>query len=102
MKIKKKNLTDRACAEIQGFYERINNLRNRILVEGKSESTARNYISTLAGLSLTFNKLPESISEKELNKYLASLISGREQPAYSRIKHTVFGLLFGAKVKRER
>lgn len=84
------NLTERACSEVSGFYEKTNNLRNRILVEGKSESTARNYISTLAALSLTLKKLPEHISEKELNEYLASLISAKEQPAYSRMKHTVF------------
>jgi site-specific recombinase XerD len=53
-----------------------------------------NYARKLAQLSLHFGKLPQHISEKELNKYLASLARLSKSPSLSDFKFTVYGLRY--------
>jgi integrase/recombinase XerD len=66
-------LVDQACHEIRGFRSLYQQLDDKIRLSGQSTNTLSNYARKLAQLSLHFGKLPQHISEKELNKYLASL-----------------------------
>ena len=61
---------------------------------GNTTSTFSNYARKLAQLSLHFGKLPQHISEKELNKYLASLARQSKTPSLSDFKFTVYGLRY--------
>ena len=42
-------------------------------MQGQSQSTLNNYIRRIANISLHFQRLPEHISDDELNEYLTSL-----------------------------
>jgi site-specific recombinase XerD len=95
-KLRKKSFTivDQACHEIRGFRNLYQELDDKVRLSGQSTSTLSNYARKLAQLSLHFGKLPQHISEKELNKYLASLARQSKSPSLSDFKFTVYGLRY--------
>jgi integrase/recombinase XerD len=94
--LQKKSFTivEQACHEIRGFRNLYQQLDDKIRLSGQSTNTLSNYARKLAQLSLHFGKLPQHISEKELNKYLASLVRQSTSPSLSDFKHTVYGLRY--------
>ena len=95
-KLRKKTFTivEQACHEIRGFRNLLQCLDDKVRLSGQSESTLKNYARKLAALSLHFGKLPQNISEKEVNKYLAQLARQAKSPSLSDLKFTVFGLRY--------
>ena len=95
-KLRKKTFTivEQACHEIRGFRNLLEELDDKIRLSGQSKSTLSNYARKLAQLSLHFGKLPQHISEKEINKYLASLARQSNTPSLSDFKFTVYGLRY--------
>jgi site-specific recombinase XerD len=95
-KLRKKSFTivEQACHEIRGFRNLYQGLDDKVRLSGQSTSTLSNYARKLAQLSLHFGKLPQHISEKELNKYLASLARLSKSPSLSDFKFTVYGLRY--------
>lgn len=95
-KLRKKSFTivEQACHEIRGFRNLYQELDDKVRLSGQSTSTLSNYARKLAQLSLHFGKLPQHISEKELNKYLASLARQSKSPSLSDFKFTVYGLRY--------
>lgn len=95
-KLRKKSFTivEQACHEIHGFGKLYQELDDKIRLSGQSKSTLSNYARKLAHLSLHFGKLPQHISEKELNKYLASLARQSKTPSLSDFKFAVYGLRY--------
>ena len=95
-KLRKKSFTivEQACHEIRGFRNLFQQLDDKVRLSGQSTSTLSNYARKLAQLSLHFGKLPQHISEKELNKYLASLARQSKSPSLSNFKFTVYGLRY--------
>lgn len=95
-KLRKKSFTlvEQACHEIHGFSKLYQELDDKIRLSGHSISTLNNYARKLAHLSLHFGKLPQHISEKELNKYLASLARQSKTPSLSDFKFAVYGLRY--------
>jgi site-specific recombinase XerD len=95
-KLRKKSFTivEQACHEIRGFRNLYQELDDKVRLSGQSTSTLSNYARKLAQLSLHFGKLPQHISEKELNKYLASLPRLSKSPSLSDFKFTVYGLRY--------
>ena len=87
-------LVNQACHEIRGFRNLYQQIDDKIRLSGHSTNTLSNYARKLAQLSLHFGKLPQHISEKELNKYLASLVRQSTSPSLSDFKHTVYGLRY--------
>jgi site-specific recombinase XerD len=87
-------LVDQACHEIRGFRNLYQQLDDKVRLSGQSTHTLINYSRKLAQLSLHFGKLPQHISEKELNKYLASLARQSKTPSLSDFKFTVYGLRY--------
>ena len=63
-------------------------------MRGQSESTLENYMHRIALVSLHFNRLPEHISDDELNEYLTGLALSSKTPSRSAFKHTVYGLRY--------
>lgn len=74
-KLRKKSFTivERACHEVRGFRSLLQDLDDKVRLSGHSLSTLKSYSRKLAALSLHFGKLPQNISDKEGNKYLAQL-----------------------------
>lgn len=80
--------------EIRGFRNLYQQLDNKVRLSGQSASTLHCYDRKLAQLSLHFGKLLQYISEKELNKYLASLVRQSESLSLSNFKFTMYGLRY--------
>ena len=92
-KLRKKSFTivEQACHQVRGFRNLYQELDDKVRLSGQSSSTLSNYARKLAQLSLQFGKLPQHISEKELNKYLASLARQSKTPSLSDFKFAVYG-----------
>ena len=95
-KLRKKAFTivEQACHEIQGFKKLYEELKDKILLSGQSKSTLTNYGRKVAQVSLHFGKLPQHISEKEINRYLASIARQSKTPSLSDFKFYVHGLRY--------
>jgi len=95
-KLRKKSFTivEQACYEIHGFSKLWEELQQKVTLSGHSQSTLNNYGRKIAQLSLHFGKLPQHISEKEINRYLASLARKSTTPSLSDFKFTVYGLRY--------
>lgn len=95
-KLRKKVFTivEQACHEIHGFKKLNSELQDKVLLSGQSKSTLTNYARKLAQVSLHFSKLPQHITEKEINRYLVALARKSKTPSLSDFKFTVFGLRY--------
>jgi site-specific recombinase XerD len=95
-KLRKKSFTivEQACHNIPGFRKFYDELRQKIVLSGQSVSTLTNYGRNIAQISLHFRKLPQNISEKEINRYLAELARNSKTPSLSQFKHTIYGLRY--------
>jgi integrase/recombinase XerD len=95
-KLRKKSFTiaEQACHEIHGFSKLYQELQDKVTLSGQTQSTLTNYARKLAHLSLHFGKLPQHISEREINRYLASLARKSRTPSLSDFKFTVYGLRY--------
>lgn len=95
-KVRKKTFTivEQACHEVRGFRNLYQELDDKIRLSGHSKSTLINYGRKLAQLSLHFGKLPQHISDKEMNKYLASIARQSKAPSLSDFKFAVYGLRY--------
>ncbi|MBM3403779.1 MAG: hypothetical protein FJY10_02680 [Bacteroidetes bacterium] len=90
-KLRKKSFTivEQACHQVRGFKNLLEEPDDKIRLSGHSPSTLTNYGRKLAQLSLHFGKLPQHISEKELNRYLANLARQSKTPSLSDFKFMV-------------
>lgn len=84
----------RAMQTVPGFDKVYNKLRQQTILSGRSQSTFDNYIRRIALVCLEFNRLPEDISEDEINEYLTGLAQMPKSPSRSSFKHAVYGLRF--------
>ena len=87
-------IVEQAEHEILGFRQVVCKLDQQVVLKGQSQSTYRNYIRRIAGLSLHFGKLPEQLSEDEINDYLVGLARSPLSPSRSNFKHMVYGLRY--------
>jgi site-specific recombinase XerD len=84
----------RAMQTVPGFDKVYNKLRQQTILSGRSQSTFDNYIRRIALVCLEYNRLPEDISEEEINYYLTGLAQMPKSPSRSSFKHAVYGLRF--------
>lgn len=93
---RKKTLStvESACRKIIGFRDFLQDLDDKIRISGQSESTLRSYAQRLASLCLHFGRLPQDISDKEINKYLAQMARKAKCASISNFKFTVYGLRY--------
>lgn len=94
MKEKIPTLVQNAIQTVDGFEKVYKIIHQKVILQGKSESTFNNYIRRIAILSLHFNELPENISDDEINEYLTSLALSSKSPSRSSFKHAVYGLRY--------
>jgi integrase/recombinase XerD len=84
----------KAIQSIKGFERVYNTLKQSIILKGQSQSALKCYTQKIAHICLHFGRLPENISEKEINEYLATLAANPNSLSRSSFKHTVFGLRY--------
>src|SRR3989304_2287274 len=87
-------IVEKAQATITGFDRAYQKMQQQVALKGQSKSTLENYIRRIAILALHFGKLPEQISDDEINEYLASLALSARSPSRSNFKHAVYGLRY--------
>jgi integrase/recombinase XerD len=85
---------ERAIQTVDGFQKVFNTLRQQTILRGQSQSTLENYIRQIALISLEFNKLPEDISDEDINEYLTTLALSPKSPSRSSFKHAIYGLRY--------
>jgi integrase/recombinase XerD len=79
---------------IDGYEQVYKKLQQQVTLRGQSRSTLENYIRRIAAISLHFGKLPDLISDEEINEYLISLALSAKSPSRSSFKHAVYGLRY--------
>ncbi len=96
MKQKKNKFTivEKAVQTVEGFDKVRKTLYQQTVLRGQSTSTFENYIRQIAIISLHFKRLPEKISDDEINEYLTSLALASNSPSRSSFKHMVYGLRY--------
>ena len=87
-------ITEQAIAMVPEFALVVTKLSNQVELRGQSKSTLNNYIRRIALFVLHFNRLPEQISEDEINEYLVALARDPKSPSRSSFKHMVYGLRY--------
>jgi len=85
---------EKAIQSIDGFEKVYKLLQQQVTLRGQSRSTLENYIRRVALISLHFGKLPEQVSDDEINEYLTSLALSPKSPSRSSFKHAVYGLRY--------
>jgi site-specific recombinase XerD len=90
---KRFNIVEQAMMRVKGFKELYLEFEDKVLISGQSPSVLRNYSRNVAGVCLHFNRLPQDISEKDLNIYLADMTRSNS-PSLSNFKFTVYGLRY--------
>lgn len=84
----------RAMQTVPGFDKVYQKMKQQTLLGGRSQSTFDNYIRRIALVCLEYNRLPEDISEDEINDYLTGLAQMAKSPSRSSFKHAVYGLRY--------
>jgi site-specific recombinase XerD len=87
-------IVENALTTITGFDRAYQKMQQQVALRGQSKSTLENYIRRIAIIALHFGKLPEHISDDEINEYLASLALSSKSPSRSNFKHAVYGLRY--------
>jgi site-specific recombinase XerD len=87
-------IVEKALDTVNGFNAVYHRLKQQVTLKGQSKSTLENYIRRIAIISLHFGKLPEQVSDDEINEYLASLALSSKTPSRSNFKHAVYGLRY--------
>ena len=87
-------IIEKALDTVNGFNAVYHRLKQQVTLKGQSKSTLENYIRRIAIISLHFGKLPELVSDDEINEYLASLALSSKTPSRSNFKHAVYGLWY--------
>ena len=84
----------RAMQTVPGFEKVYHKMKQQTILGGRSQSTFDNYIRRIALVCLEYNRLPEEISEDEINDYLTGLAQMPKSPSRSSFKHAVYGLRY--------
>ena len=87
-------IVERAIATVPAFAGVEKRLEHQVELRGQSNSTLQNYIRRIALFVIHFGRLPEEISEDEINEYLVSLARDPRSPSRSSFKHMVYGLRY--------
>lgn len=87
-------LTEKACRSIPGYAILNERFERSIVINGRSESTLRNYQRCLAHLALHHKKTPTELNQLEIENYLLHLKRNCGTPSEAFFKHTVYGLRY--------
>jgi len=87
-------ILERAMQTIPGFEKVYHKMQQQTILGGRSASTLENYLRRIALVCLEFDRLPEDISEDEINEYLTALAQSSKSPSRSSFKHAVYGLRY--------
>ena len=84
-------IVEQAISAVPAFANVKKRLEHQVELRGQSTSTLQNYIRRIALFVIHFGRLPDQISEDEINEYLVSLARDPKSPSRSSFKHMVYG-----------
>lgn len=87
-------IVEKAIQTVDGFEKVYKQLQQQVTLRGQSQSTLENYIRRIALISLHYQRLPELVSDDEINEYLTGLALSAKSPSRSSFKHAVYGLRY--------
>ena len=87
-------ILERAIAAVPEFETVIKKLAQQVTLREQSKSTLDNYTRRIALFVIHFNRLPEQVTEDEINEYLVALARDPKSPSRSSFKHMVYGLRY--------
>ena len=87
-------IVEKAIESIDGFEKVYHILQQQVTLRGQSRSTLENYIRRIAAVSLHFGKLPQQVTDDEINEYLTAVALDPRSPSRSSFKHAVYGLRY--------
>ena len=87
-------ILERAKTVVSAFGSVITKLSQQVTLRGQSKSTLNNYARRIALFVIDFGKLPEQVSEEEINEYLVALARDPKSPSRSSFKHMVYELRY--------
>ena len=88
------SVVNQACEKVKGFRDLHRKMEDKMRISDLSQSTWVTYGHALGQVCLHFGKLPQDISEGEINRYLADLTRKRTPPSLSNFKITVYSLRY--------
>ncbi len=94
MRKERAKIVDNAIQTVEGFEKVFKVIHQNTVLKGQSKSTFHNYLRRIALISLHFDRLPENISDDEINEYLTGLALDPRSPSRSSFKHMVYGLRY--------
>jgi len=86
------SIVERAIILVPEFEGVIKHLSQQVTLRGQSPSTLNNYIRRIALFVIHFGRLPEQVTEDEVNEYLVALARDPKSPSRSSFKNMVYGL----------
>ena len=87
-------MMEHAICLVPDFAKVVEKLSQQVTLRGQSKSTLDNYSRRISLFVTHFKKLPEQVSEDEINEYLVSLARDPKSPSRSSFKHMVYGLRY--------
>ncbi len=84
----------RAVKLLPALHQRLDDLRRFAIIQGRSDDTIRNYSPQIARLVLEYHRLPEELSEKEVQDFLFKLAQNDRLRSQSTLKMVVYALRF--------
>ena len=87
-------ILEQATTSVPGFESVLAKLSEQVTLRGQSKSTLSNYGRRIALFVIHFQRLPQDVSEDEINEYLVSLALDPKSPSRSSFKHMVYGLRY--------
>jgi integrase/recombinase XerD len=87
-------ILERAIEKVPAFKNVVVKLDRQVELRGQSKSTLDNYTRRIALLVLNFERLPEQVSDEEIQEYLVALARDPRSPSRSSFKHMVYGLRY--------
>ena len=83
-----------AINKVPGFKNSLYKMEEQMMLLDRNKATYRSYGQKVALICLRFAKLPEELTQEEINKYLAGLVQNKNHSSRSGFKHMVYGLRF--------
>lgn len=82
---------DEACRKVDGFEKMAVHFIKRLVIDGQSRSTHKNYIRQMAKMALHCGSNPLEMEPDEIDNYLYFIVN-RDTDSQSSFKHLVYGL----------
>lgn len=83
-----------AVQKVPQLKNGLRKMEERMILLNRTKATFRSYGSKVAQICLRFSKLPEDLTQDEINSYLTGLLQSARSYSRSEFKHVVYGLRF--------